>query len=91
MQPKQKLDRSENEDKLKSLLAFRTKNGLCYKCGEKWGHNHKFPPQVSLHVVEELLDALENESEPDVLDSDEETENDIVMLVGTSSEPLPLK
>ena len=42
-------------------------------------------------MVEELLDALENESEPDVLDSDEETENDIVMLVGTSSEALPLK
>ena len=42
-------------------------------------------------MVEELLDALESESEPDVLDSDEETENDIVMLVGTSSEPLPLK
>ncbi|XP_072149514.1 uncharacterized protein [Setaria viridis] len=31
------------------------KNGLCYKCGKKWGHNHKLPPQVPLYVIEELL------------------------------------
>jgi hypothetical protein len=90
-QHKQKADKPETEDKFKSLLAFGKKNGLCYKCGEKWGHNHKCPPQVSLHVVEEMLDALEHDSEPDIIDSDEEVENDIVMSVGDSTAPLPLK
>lgn len=30
--------------------------GLCFKCGERWGHDHVCPTSVQLHVVEELLD-----------------------------------
>lgn len=57
------------DDKVEDLKSFRKQNGLCYKCGEKWGHNHKCPPQVPLHVLEELWDAMqstseENENEP---------------------------
>lgn len=84
-QTKHEPDRVDSDDKLKTLLAFRKKNGWCYKCGEKWGHGHKCPQQVSLHLVKELLDALEHE-EPDVVDGDEETENDIVMAVGACEE-----
>ena len=49
----------------------------------KWGHNHKCHAQVSLHVIEELLDALQDtESE---LDCDETTEvEETVLVVGHS-------
>lgn len=34
----------QGDDKLETLKSFRKANGLCYRCGEKWGHNHKCPP-----------------------------------------------
>lgn len=52
------LHRAEFEDKLSVLKEFRRKNRLCYKCGEKWNHNHTCPDKVSLHVIEEIWDAL---------------------------------
>ena len=67
-------------------MTFRKKNGLCYKCGEKWGHNHKCPPQVSLHVIEELWDALEHSDEDEVMDSDGETEPETVLAVAHSEQ-----
>lgn len=59
------------------------RNGLCFRCGEKWGHNHKCPTQVSLHFIEELLDALQDtESETDCEDIVEE---ETVLAVGHST------
>ena len=80
---KQPFDKPEYDDKVKALMVFRKKNGLCYKCGEKWGHGHKCPPQVSLHVIEELFDAMEfqSSSDSDVSDAEQE-EQDVVMAVG---------
>lgn len=49
-------------EKLESLKAHRRKNGLCFKCGEKWSKTHKCPANISIHVMEELLDALEFET-----------------------------
>ena len=37
MQNRNRPEMSDTEDKFKSLMAFRKKNGLFYKCGEKWG------------------------------------------------------
>ena len=54
---KHKSQKSELE-KLADLKDFRKRNGLCFKCGEKWSHNHKCPAQVLLHVIKELLDAF---------------------------------
>lgn len=79
---KPKGDRSDPEDKVKSLMAFMKKNGLCYKCGEKWGANHKCPPQFPLHVIEELMDALEPPDESGSCSSDTEQESDVVMAIG---------
>lgn len=43
-----------------TLKAQRKANGLCFRCGEKWtGRNHKCPNQVSLHVIQELLDVFQ--------------------------------
>lgn len=50
---------AETDDKLASLKQFRRKNGLCFKCGGKWGPNHTCPETVPLHVLEELWEALE--------------------------------
>lgn len=58
---KQQVSKDEGEDKLDTLKAYRRKNALCFRCGEKWGHNHKCPANISLHVMEELWDALEFE------------------------------
>jgi ribosomal protein L7/L12 len=69
---RQVVQKSKTDDKLATLKEFRRINGLCFKYGEKWSHNHKCLAQVSLHVIEELLDALEDtESEAEADDSSE--------------------
>ena len=77
-----KSDRAPTDDKLKALLAHCHKNGLCFKCGEKWGHNHRCSQQVSLHVLEELFDAIDTMDDAADTDSEEEVEPDTVMAVG---------
>lgn len=42
--------------KIKTLRDYRRAWGLCFKCGERWGHDHVCPTSVQLHVVEELLE-----------------------------------
>lgn len=54
-----KTTKDSSHDRLASLKGHRRKNGLCFKCGEKWGPTQKCPTYISLHVVEELLNALE--------------------------------
>ena len=54
-----KAHKTEAEDKLASLKSLRRRNGLCFKCGEKWSPAHTCPPHISLHVLEEFLDALD--------------------------------
>lgn len=78
----------EGSDKLQSLKAFRRENDLCFKCGEKWNHNHKCPPHIPLHVLEELLDALEPTS---VISAEDElvTQNEEVVLVVDTANPPP--
>jgi hypothetical protein len=73
----------EHDDKLASLTDFRRKNGLCFKCGGKWDKNHKCPAHVPIHVIEEILDALE-ETDQDTMGSEDEVE-EMVMAVGHST------
>lgn len=40
--------------KLTALSNFWHAKGLCFKCGEPWGHEHVCPPTVKLHITEEL-------------------------------------
>lgn len=70
----------ENEDKLASLRETRRKNGLCFKCGAKWNHNHKCPAQIPLRVLEEILDALEPMEESDTEESPE-VEDEVIATV----------
>jgi len=46
-------------DKLAALKAYRRAMDLCFKCGEKWVHQHKFPPSVQLHVLQELWELFQ--------------------------------
>ena len=76
--------RPEVEDKLSTLKEFRKKNGLCFKCGNKWAPGYKCPQQVPLHVIEEILDALVTEGDPqddDPVEAVEET----MLAVGHSN------
>lgn len=79
--PKQQLVQSESKVKLVALKNFRRKNGLCFKCGNKWSKDHKCPPQVALHVIEELLDALED-VDSKYMELDTEALEETVMAVG---------
>ena len=45
-----------DSSKVKALREYRRARGLCFKCGECWGHDHTCPTIVQLHVVEELLE-----------------------------------
>jgi hypothetical protein len=43
-----------SEDKAATLMNYRRAKGLCYKCGLKWGPDHKCANTVPLQAVEEL-------------------------------------
>lgn len=78
---------SVTDDKLQELKQFRRKNGLCFKYGNKWNHNHQCPDQISLHVLEELLDALGTNSEEGGYAS-ESQEVEETMMALNSSQPV---
>jgi hypothetical protein len=80
---KAKQNRVDSEDKLGSLKQYRRKNGFCFKCGGKWSTTHTCPEHVPLHVIEELLDALEFQPSEDSeeLQSEILASDDIVMAV----------
>ncbi|WVZ58303.1 LOW QUALITY PROTEIN: hypothetical protein U9M48_008586, partial [Paspalum notatum var. saurae] len=54
-----KVEKDPFDEKLSALKAFRKANGLCFKCGDKWGQNHKCPKKIPLHVLEEFLEVFE--------------------------------
>lgn len=67
-----------------SLREYRKENGLCFKCGEKWGPGHKCPAQVSINVVEELLDAIDDSGVDQSNLYEESEESEGIMAIGTS-------
>jgi hypothetical protein len=80
-------DHSKPEDRLDSLKTYRRSKGLCFTCGEKWNKQHKCPAQVPLHIVEELLEVLQIQSDDSQTDSEsgESEEADLMLLSGNSS------
>jgi hypothetical protein len=48
------------ESKAEALRNYKRAMGLCFKCNEKWGKDHKFAPIVQLHVVQELWDLFQS-------------------------------
>ena len=39
------------DDKLANLMSYRKARGLCFKCGAKWGPQHKCQTNVPLQLV----------------------------------------
>ena len=72
------------EDKLATLRAQRRAQGLCMKCGEKWGHNHKCPDKVALHVLEEFMELLSEDSMPEQNTSDSSDDEEAMFALSQS-------
>ena len=53
---------TQPEDRVAALRAYRRARGLCFTCGEWWGRAHRCGPTIQLHVVEELIDMMTNET-----------------------------
>lgn len=55
---------------------------MCFVCGERWGKDHKCATSVQLHVVQELLEVLENSTESQGSEENSvETEEDMLMSI----------
>jgi len=67
------------EDKWTTLRAQHRAQGLCMKCGEKWGRNHKCLEKVSLHILEEVME-LFLEAIKSGLTSNESSDDEVFSL-----------
>jgi hypothetical protein len=58
------------------------------KCGEKWNKQHRCPDKVALHVLEEVLDALQHASSGDDSKegSSDEEEDQVFQLSSCAAE-----
>jgi hypothetical protein len=55
---------AKTDDKLANLMSYRRSKGLCFKCGGKWGPQHKCPTFVPLNLVEDIWGLLpENQTQ----------------------------
>lgn len=45
-------------DNVAALHSYHRAKEPCFTCGERWGREHRYPTNVPLHVVEELLQML---------------------------------
>ena len=86
-----KPDKAVVDDKWAALLAHRKANGLCYTCGEKWtGRGHKCPEQVSIHMLQELMDLFQVAPHCDS-DSDDEPSSEEIVLAVQDPTSVPLR
>jgi hypothetical protein len=75
-----------NDDKLQTLKNYHRAKGLCFTCGEKWGHDYRCQDIVQLHVVQEMVDFLPSQ-EYSAPPSPSETFDDMeLMQISVTSE-----
>lgn len=74
------------EDKFTSLQAQCRAQGLCMKCGEKWGRGHRCPKQVPLHILEELLDIMSLEDSLEKQSDDSSSDEEVLSLSVAATE-----
>jgi len=51
------------DEKLSALMTYRKARGLYFKCGGKWGPQHKCPATVTLNIIEEVWQFLGNSAD----------------------------
>lgn len=76
---------ASTDDKLKALRGYRRSKGLCFTCGEKWGHDHVCNPMVQLHVVEELVSMLAAPASPESPSSPSEQVDEEICLLSAAA------
>lgn len=75
------------EDRISALKAYRRSKGLCFTCGERWSRDHKCATTIQLHVVEELLEAIQ--ADPEIISNQSSVpEGDEDTLMSISSQAL---
>ena len=60
-----KPSRQQTEEKWNSLKAYRRAKGSCFVCGEKWGREHKCGNTIQLHIVQEMIEFLQQPDSED--------------------------
>lgn len=60
------------DDKWGALRAYRGARGLCYICGERWSKDHVCKQEVQLHVVQEMIEVLQNSESAEYEDMEHE-------------------
>jgi hypothetical protein len=61
----QEQSRQSPEDKWAHLKAYRRSKGLCFVCGEKWSREHQCKQSIQLHVVQEMVEYLQDPDDSD--------------------------
>lgn len=66
--------RAASEDKWGALRAYCKAKGLCFICGERCGREHVCKQGVQLHVVQEMVEFLQNSALSETSDSEQQPE-----------------
>jgi hypothetical protein len=59
----QQQQRAMGDDRWSSLKAYRRSKGLCFICGERWARDHQCKTAVQLHIVQEMLECLQQDEQ----------------------------
>ncbi|WVZ83838.1 hypothetical protein U9M48_030936 [Paspalum notatum var. saurae] len=70
-----------SHDKMAALRAYIRAQGLCQRCAEKWSRDHKCPPSVQLHVLQEVWDLFQFEDDQLSQPADQPSEQDSQLFV----------
>jgi predicted aspartyl protease len=70
----------KRDDKLSAFMTQRKKMGLCMKCGDKWERVHKCPQHIFLHIMEKLLEAVQESSVDDSSSTDTSSDEELLSL-----------
>lgn len=81
-----KASNKKSEGKFDSTKAMLRAKGLCFKCREKFGPNHKCPETVSLHIVEEMWEQLEQEGQETLSSSTSYDFDEILMTLSQAAQ-----
>jgi len=74
-------------EKLWALRAYRRAKGLCDKCAEKWGRDHRCATTVQMHEMEEVWELFNGEdSDADMSNGD--TNSDMHLCLAISADAI---
>jgi hypothetical protein len=75
------------DNKMKALKAYRRVKGLCFKCGEHWGHSHWCSNSVPLHLVEEMwaLAMAGEDHEANKVDNTDDTNEESILAISLAT------